>query len=62
VIHGTESITHLATALSPAPVSLAYIGEDTFALCPNLCLIVCAGSYAEAYAAENDIPHIQAEP
>lgn len=49
-------------ARSPAPVSLAYIGEDTFALCPNLCLIVCAGSYAEAYATENDIPHIQAEP
>ena len=38
------------------------MGEDTFALCPNLCLIVCAGSYAEAYATENDIPHIQAEP
>lgn len=49
-------------ARSPAPVSLAYIGEDAFALCPNLCLIVCAGSYAEAYATENDIPHIQAAP
>lgn len=32
--HGKQSRT-LATARSPASVSLAYIGEDAFALCPN---------------------------
>ena len=62
MIHGTESVTHLGDgAFSGTRIASLY-WEDAFALCPNLCLIVCAGSYAEAYATENDIPHIQAAP
>ena len=37
-------------AFEASIVLFAYVGEDTFALCPELCLIVCAGFYAGAYA------------
>ncbi len=62
VIHGTESVMHLGDgAFSDARIIGLYWGGR---FCPvsHLCLIVCAGSYAEAYATENDIPHIQAAP
>lgn len=37
-------------ALKASIVLSSYAGEDAIALCPELCLIVCAGFYAEAYA------------
>lgn len=61
VIHGMESVRHLGDgAFSDARIIDLYWGGR---FCPvSQCLIFCAGSYAEAYAAENDIPHTQAEP
>ena len=42
------------------PVSLTSIGEDAFSGCWNLTLTVTQGSFAERYAAENDIPCVLA--
>ena len=40
------------------PKSVTSIGESTFKDCPVLKLRVYPGSYAEAYAKENDIPYV----
>ena len=40
------------------PNDLKEIGEGAFAHCPNLTLTVTAGSYAETYAKENNIPYV----
>ena len=37
-------------AFEASIVLFACAGEDAIALCPELCLIVCAGFYAGAYA------------
>ena len=39
------------------PDSVTSIGDDAFANCDSLTLTVSQGSYAEAYAAENEIPY-----
>jgi hypothetical protein len=40
------------------PGSVTYIGALAFNECPNLTIHAPAGSYAETYAKENNIPFV----
>ena len=40
------------------PESVTTIGEAAFSRCPNLTIHAPAGSYAERYAKENNIPFV----
>lgn len=50
-----ESCSNLISVIIPD--SVTSIGEDAFYLCKNVTVIVEAGSYAEQYCIDNDIPY-----